>query len=232
MRAYIIHNGLQTMSRIYARKCLDSFKSYRSWTPKVIDGCNPSTLRSYEERYKISNDRTNWPPWHDRYRSKKSCFYSHYELWLKASEMHETIAILEHDTYCIGDIPDGLSFKGALQLSVESAARLKLNRIYRNDYDRLMSRAAGVHALDICKQVEGYTPLIANMAYAITPEAAAILVEDCQKHGWYQNDDLITTKYCDIEYLLPSVIEYDQSRELGTSINYAWGEDDRRSNRL
>ena len=221
---YIIHNAPQALSRKYAIECFNSFSGYRNWNPILFDGCNPNTLADYDKKYNISNNRTNWPPRHHRHKSKKSCFYSHYELWTKSAETDSIIAIVEYDTICIGDLPDILEFKGALQLSVESAARLKLRKIYRNDYDRLMSKSNGIHKMDICKKVDKYTPLIANMAYAITPDAARILVDDCNQYGWYQNDDLITTKYFDIEYLLPSVIEYDKTKELGTSIDYSWGD--------
>ena len=223
MNVYILYNKPQELSREYASICYDSFAGFHTWEPILFEGCVPETLEQYDREYKISDDRTNWKPGHERYESKKSCFYSHFSLWIKAIELNKTIGIVEHDTHCIGDLPDELEFKGALQLSVESAARLKLQAIRQNDYERLMARPDGVHPLDISRKVNGYTPLIANMAYAITPEAAEILVSDCLTNGWYQNDDLITTRLFNIDYLLPSVIEYDKSKELGTSINYSWG---------
>ena len=221
MKVYIIHNS-QSLSIKYATECYESFSTFNNWEPFLFNGCNPDTLDEYQDRYNLTNKRAKCPK--ERYKSKKSCFYSHYELWNLAVNLNEKIAIVEHDTYCIGDMPESLEFTGALQLSVESAAREKLYKIWINDYHRLMSRKDGIHTLDICRKIEGHTPLIANMAYAITPNAASILIEDCKKNGWLQNDNLITSKYFDIEYLLPSVIKYDKSKELGTSINYENGE--------
>ena len=223
MNVYILHNK-QEISEQYAINCFKSFAGFRTWLPYLFNGCSPHTLRTYNKRYNIGDDRATWHKGDARYESKKSCFYSHFELWLKAIEVNEPIAIVEHDTRCIGDLPNDLEFSGAIQLCIESAARLKHIKIYHTDYARLMSRGRGVHAIDICRKVDGYTPMIANMAYAITPRAAKILVDDCIENGWFQNDELITTKYFDIEYILPSVIEYDKTLELGTSINYSFGD--------
>ena len=223
MKAYILYNP-QQKSLDYARACFDSFSGFDTWEPILFSGCNPTVLKEYDDKYNISDNRSKWEKDDERYESKKSCFYSHFELWLKVIENNAVTAIVEHDTRCIGDLPDNLKFNGAIQLCIESAARLKHKAIREKDYGRLIGREDGVHPMDISREINGYTPMISNMAYAITPEAAKILVDDCIKNGWYQNDELITTKYFDIGYILPSVIEYDKSLELGTSINYSWGD--------
>jgi len=220
MKTFIIYNEPNPKSKDIANSCLESFSNFNSWEPILFDGCNPNTLKIYQEKYKIKDDRTQWKSDHIRYKSKKSCFYSHFELWLKAIELNETIAIVEHDTYCVLDLPEDLEFNGVLQLTVESASCLILRRIREESYETIMEKGDGIHDMCTKPNESGHISLISGTGYAITPEAAKIITEDCFKNGWQQNDMLLTTEYFSISYLLPSPIVYDKEKELGTSINY------------
>jgi hypothetical protein len=85
----------------------------------------------------------------------------------------------------------------------------------RSIYKRLKP---GLHSMTVIPPLKNWGHCIAgNTAYGIAPSAAKILVEDCFKNGWQQNDLLMSEKLCKIEMLVPSIIVYDPSRELKSS---------------
>jgi len=226
MKVFIIYNEPHPKSREIVKFSFESFANFPSWEPILYDGCNPGTLKRFQETYKLSDGRTTIVPTNERYESKKSCFYSHFELWLKSVALDEMIAIVEHDTYCVADLPEELNFEGALQLTIESASRLILNKVYKRDYENIMKRGDGIHDMCTHRLVNGHVPMIGGTCYIITPAAAKILTEDCFKNGWLHNDALITTEFFNINYILPSPIVYDKDKELGTSINFSYGQCD------
>lgn len=222
MKTYIIYNKPNPKSKTIAKMCLDSFKGFSSWSPVLYDGCNPNTLDLYQTEYKLSDTRTHVKPNNKKYKSKKACFYSHFSLWMKAIKYNETIVIVEHDTYCIGDLPKNLEVEGVLQLTAES----NLQQIpaykgrWKQDYKRVLARGEGIHKIHFSQLINGYPCIAGCTGYIITPQAAAIITNDCFEHGWYQNDLLLNTKYFNISYIFPSPIVYDRDRELKSSSNW------------
>ena len=221
INTYIIYNSSNDQSVKNANHCLNSFAKFYSWSPKLFDGCTPYTLSDFDEKYKISNDRSARQPGHSHYESKKSCFYSHFSLWLKCIELNENIAIVEHDTYCIGDLPISFKFDGIVQFSAESILRIYNNR-FIGFYDIYKKLPPGLHSVENFPPIsflgKHYGHCIAsNTAYGITPHVAKILVDDCIKNGWMQNDLLMSTSLCKVEVMVPSFIAYDLTKEIKSS---------------
>lgn len=136
--------------------------------------------------------------------------------WLKCIEMNEPIAVVEHDTYCVGDLPKDFSFDGVVSFSTQSIFNCFDRYIHaRSVYEGL---DIGLHSLTLIPPLERWGHCMpGNTAYGITPESAQILVNDCFENGWQQNDVLMSDRLCKIEMLVPSLIVYDPSRELKTS---------------
>jgi hypothetical protein len=216
MKTFIIYNSSNPLSVKNASMCMDSFKNFPSWEPILFDGCTPNDLEHLDTKYNLKNERARYKPNESLFKSKKTCFYSHFKLWIDCIEMDEPITIVEHDTYCKDNLPEDLNFQSILQFSAESMFnsfnRYKDARIL---YDRL---DPGIYSMELIPPLKNWGHCIAgNTAYGITPESAKILVEDCFKNGWQQNDLLMNTKLCKIEMLVPSIIVYDPLRELKTS---------------
>jgi GR25 family glycosyltransferase involved in LPS biosynthesis len=216
MKTYIIYNSSNPASVKNAALCLNSFENFPSWKPELFDGCTPKDLEHLDAKYNLKNDRAKYKIDNPIYKSKKSCFYSHFTLWLKCIELNEPIAILEHDTYCKGDIPENFRFSGIVHFSAESVFNsFSMYRSIRKTYSDLK---VGLHSITLMLTPENTEKCIAgNTAYGITPAAAKILVDNCFKYGWQQNDILMSIKLCNIEVLVPSIIVYDRSRELKSS---------------
>lgn len=216
MKTYILYNSPNTKSVKNANICLNSFQSFLSWKPELFDGCMPNDLEFLENRYNLKDDRARYKPDNKFYKSKKSCFYSHFELWLKCIRMNKPITIVEHDTYCNGDLPENFDFDSIVQFSAESMfKRFTRYAMAAKIYKKL---DIGLHSMTIIPPLENWGHCIAgNTAYGITPKSAHILVEDCFENGWQQNDLLMEEKLCKIEMLVPSLIVYDYKRELSSS---------------
>jgi len=216
MKTFIIYNSSNPVSVKNSSLCLKSFKPFSSWKPSLFDGCTPKDLEYLDNRYKLKNDRANHQIDNPLYKSKKACFYSHFKLWLKCIEINEPIAILEHDTYCAGDLPVDFYFDSIVQFSAESI--FNSFGIYKDAKTIYKTLNPGLHSMTLMPPLKRWGQCIAgNTAYGITPNAAKILVDDCFTNGWQQNDLLMNVKLCKIEMLVPSVIVYDRSRELQSS---------------
>lgn len=220
MKTYIIYNKEITYSEKIANECLDSFDNYIGWDPELYQGCSPITLALYEKRYNIKDNnplnnitKRNW-----KYETKKSCFYSHYSLWKKSADTNESITILEHDTECVGsrnfDNVDGI-----LELTKESV--LKSNtyqgRTFPQDLNLLKEKGDGIFPSHSSHTINGYKCISGNTGYYISSEAAKILVKECEKWGWLQNDLIMTTKLFPIYYIVPSPIKYIENKEIRSS---------------
>lgn len=216
MKTYILYNSVNANSVKNAEICLKSFEKFSSWQPELFDGCTPAALDAFQSKYKLKDDRGRFPPTHAYFKSKKSCFYSHFTLWLACIELNQPVTIVEHDTYCDGDLPDSFSFTGAVQFTAESIFKhlpqyAKLVNIYKN-------LLPGLYSFDTLPPTGGWGHCMAgNTGYGITPAAAEILVNDCFENGWQQNDVLMSTKLCVVEFVVPSLIVYDPLREIKSS---------------
>lgn len=216
MKTFILYNESRTESKRNALICLKSFKNFSSWDPELYNGFLPKDLPDLESRYNFSNNRSRYQPKESSYKSKKACFFSHFHLWLKCVELNIPISIVEHDTLCIADLPSNFIFEGIIQYSAESIfnsfKRYKKAKIIYDDLNE------GTYSFDIIPPLEKWGQCIAgNTAYGITPYAAKILIDDCYSNGWQQNDLLMNTKLCNIEFTVPSYIFYNEKLELRSS---------------
>jgi GR25 family glycosyltransferase involved in LPS biosynthesis len=223
MKTFILYNSSNPKSVENALLCLKSFKKFSSWMPELYDGYTPTDLNFLNEKYKLKDDRARYPPSEILHKSKKACFYSHFSLWLKCIELNTPIAIVEHDTYCNGNLPKNFTFDGVVQFSAESMFNYyyyytSSHANYIESYHIYKTLNEGLHSVNKFPPVPNWGYCIAgNTAYGIMPSAAKILVEDCFEYGWQQNDLLMSTKLCKVEITVPSPIVYDPSRELKTS---------------
>jgi GR25 family glycosyltransferase involved in LPS biosynthesis len=225
MKTYIIYNEENTSSVKNARGCLNSFQNFLSWQPSLYDGCTPRTLHIFEDKYKLKNDRARYQPKDDFYKNKKSCFYSHFSLWIKCIELNEKICIVENDTYCADNLPESFSFDSIVQFSAESMFKTNDKR-YAKYYEIYKNLKPGLHSMELFPPIKykgrswGHC-IAGNTAYGISPSSAELLVSDCLKNGWQQNDLLMSTSLCKIEIMVPSIIVYDSNKELSSS-SFDW----------
>lgn len=216
MKTYIIYNEPNLKSVDNASLCLKSFENFLTWKPELFNGHTPNDLDYLESTYNLKNDRARHDPHHPLYKNKKACFFSHFTLWLKCIEMNIPIAIVEHDTYCANDLPKNFYFDSIVQFSAESMFNSFSK--YKNARKIYKKLKPGLHSMTLIEPLPVWGHCIAgNTAYGITPNTAKILVNDCFKNGWQQNDLLMSEKLCKIEMLVPSTIVYDPSRELKSS---------------
>jgi len=222
MKTFIIYNSISKKSTENANACANSFHKFNGWDLEVYDGCNPLNLHKYEKKYPLLTTARTLHKGKIKFKSKKCCFYSHYELWNRCADLNENVVIVEHDTECILDnnIPE-------IDKSLKSAAQLSTDSIlwnwpwYNTDSvkSKYIKNGHGLHEIFYC-QPSGLKCMSGNTAYIITPAACKHLIKDCQDNGWTQNDLLINTDQFPLYYLTPSPIAYIKSRELGSS---SWG---------
>lgn len=218
MKTYIIYNKPNSKSVKNAELCLRSFFNFPTWNAQLFDGCYPDVLESFEKKYNLKDDRARYRPGDSLFKSKKSCFYSHFNLWNNCIDMDEPISIVEHDTYCSRDLPEDFVFEEVVQFSAESIFNCGLYSHYENFIDVYRSLPNGLHLITKFPKLKKWGHCIAsNTAYAITPTVAKILVDDCFKNGWQQNDLLMSDKLCKIEIMKPSLIVYDPTKEIHSS---------------
>ncbi len=223
MKTFIIYNSIYPESVKNSKKCLQSFSGKAGWDPQLFDGCNPRNISEFETKYGIkTSDRTKHKPGtakEDLILSKKSCFYSHYDLWNKCVEIETPVAIVEHDTECISDynLPTiDPNSKMAVQITTDST--LFNWQYYKTPYNyRIFEKnGEGMHRI-FYVHAHGKKYMAGNTGYIITPAACQFLIEDCKANGWLQNDLLIHDEVFPLYYIRPSPIRYLKKRELRSS---------------
>ena len=223
MKTFIIYNSVYEKSKRIAKECLKSFEGFSSWEPELHDGCTPSTLKEYDEKYNVTTGpRTKKYSTDKLSMSKTCCFYSHYEVWLKCIDLDEPIAVVEHDTECIGElnIPDNFDMNRALGIQLTTDSMLSLLPHYRKNKMvneiNLTKNGKGIHDV-FYVHPHGKKYFAGGTGYVLTPEACKIIVDWCEKNGWTQNDLLFDDQLIDLQYVHPSPIEYVRSKELNSS---------------
>ena len=219
MKTFIIYNSVYGKSKKIAQECLKSFEGFSSWEPELHDGCTPSTLEEYDIKYNIVNGRiTKGYSSEQLMLSKKSCFYSHYELWLRCIELDEPIVIVEHDTECVGElkIPDNFDMNRALGIQLTTDSMLSLSSHYRKYKGKSSKNGEGIHDI-FYVHPKGKKYFAGATGYMLTPQACKVIVDYVSDNGWTQNDLLFDDQLIDLQYIHPSPIEYIKSKELNSS---------------
>lgn len=216
MKTFIIYNSVSVRSVKIANESYASFQKYNGWQPELYDGCVPGLLDYYDKKYGLpeeKNKKFNGTP---LYPHKKSCFYSHYSLWIKCIEMNEDIAIVEHDTECVGDFPSEYPADGVTQLSTESM--LGKNPPYTSKHfeEQYKEKGEGCHQIWY-QHPHGHYGLAGCTGYIMTSHAASVYKKICEQDGWYQNDLLISEDHTRMWYFNPSPVRWCKEKELRSS---------------
>jgi Glycosyltransferase family 25 (LPS biosynthesis protein) len=216
---FIIFTPTVLETKLSAERSLVTFGKYKGWSPHLAPGCDPTTLGQYERNHPLSNERGRYQPTDAQFNSKKSCFYSHFELWKRCIQLNQSIVIIEYDTHCGGDYPLGLdTHGGVVHLALDSVlASSPVCKTWQQVHKKLDLTKQGIFPIISPIQRDGHLIMPSNAAYQISPNVARWLVEDCNKHGWQQNDILMSTKNFNISYVMPSPIIYDVSQDKHTS---------------
>lgn len=230
MRYYIIYNEEFKRTKENALHCDDTMKQFNNFDGQLYNGCHPDRLDEYEKIYKIGNQRpvsecSYNHEGHKFYESKKSCFYSHYSLWIKCLEFNEPIIILENDVYCSREFPINIltqmpEITHLAYGSVVTGGKRKgygpVESVLCNEYKHAPDGINFFKDFELAKERGGYG-MHGNMAYLIKPSAATKIIKDCQINGWMQNDRLMALPKCDSGILKPDIFTYDSKKEANTS---------------
>lgn len=214
MKAFIIHT-VHPKSKHYAQRALDSFRNYKGWEPELFLGVDTTTLPLYEGRFRLKTkprsraaDFLRKDP--KRYPVKKSCSFNHYRLFKLCEQLNEPIAVIEHDSHCVGDWK-GVKFQDVLVLNARSATKQKALKDYTFTKDMLQK---GVHPINL-GLLYRHDPLMADAhimpgtaAYAVTPEGAAKMIKVYETIGWEQSDHIINTGYVKIQTIIPELFTF------------------------
>ena len=216
MKAFIIHTG-SGKSLEYANRSLDSFCCFRGWSPQLFQGVTPSTLPEFEERYPLEMQPASRAAdflkqeRHSLLAAKKSCSLNHYRLFKICAELGEPIAVIEHDSMCVGDWPDE-EWQDILVLNADSAFdQDELKRLrYRNLRFKPGVNKAHFNGLYYTHDTEicGAVMMPGTAAYAVTPKGAEKMVTVYEKKGWEQSDYIINSAHVEIETLMPELFTF------------------------
>lgn len=212
MKALIIHT-LHKKSIEYANKTLNSFSGHIGWEPELFEGVTVQTLQKFEELYdiKIKKESRAITFSSDLFKVKKSCFLNHYRLFHKCLEINEPLAVIEHDSHCIGDWID-LKFDDILIMNYNSAIR---QHVFKNIWNKnpLITKN-GLSDIDFSvkykfeERLKAESAIPGTAAYAITPSGAAKMLKAIHTYGWDQSDYVINTGYVRIQCLNPELFTF------------------------
>lgn len=216
MKAYIIHTP-HKKSVEYAHQALKSFEGFIGWDPELFEGLTPEILPNFEKEHPIKTkeksramDYLKGDPL--RYVVKKCCSMNHYRLFKKCIELDESIAVVEHDSHCIGNW-DNLLFDDILVMNTESAIKQPvLAPIWGKNKKPVES---GIR--DICFNglnyrhdpvINGAHVMPGTAAYAVTPAGAKKMIDVYENIGWEQSDFIINTAYVRIQTIMPELFTF------------------------
>jgi hypothetical protein len=222
MKTFIIYNSVNPKSVKNAEESLNSFNKFNGWNASLYDGCHPGIIHEYDEKYNIQKQRKIKRGGHNE--NKRSCFYSHYACWHWAASNNELIVVAEHDTECVSDynLDQFVSLSDTLAVQLTLDTMLIKGQNPNQGYNKAevqrqhAKNGEGFHKI-FYKHAHGKYIMAGHTGYLITPSAAKIVIEDCQMHGWMQNDLLIEDSFFPLYYISPSPIDYKVNKELKTS---------------
>jgi len=216
MKAFIIHT-YHNISIEYANRALESFNGYFGWEPELFEGMTIETLLKYEKKYSLElKPRSRATDFFNKnlglYKVKKCCAMNQYRLLRRCVNLNETIAIIEHDSHCIGDWLD-YKFDDILVMNPYSAIRQKVfAHILRFNTTPI---EAGIHDINFNRLNYRHDPELkrARMmpglaAYAVTPAGAQKMIDVFENVGWEQGDQIINTAYVRIQTLMPELFTF------------------------
>lgn len=185
MKAFIIHTN-HANSLDYANQALASFSGFKGWEPQLFLGLTVETLPEFEQQFDIKTKKNSRAECFlakslEQYQTKKCCSLNHYRLAKCCVEIGEPIAVVEHDSHCIGDWvnPD---FGDILILNIHSAlSQHTLKPITKkNPIPEIQN---GVHDINVPRLCYRHDPCINGAS--IMPGTAAYAIKP---HGAKKND--------------------------------------------
>jgi len=214
-KAFIISMLNDHSSTVAARKCLQSIKNTKSIiNPFLIDATTPLNLNEHLPHFNMTLDKWTYPksPAETKidlksgmkitgyratdYTKVVACLVSHMRLWRMATELNETIIILEHDAefttkFDMQEIKQVFN-GGVLGLNSPIGATRKAAV-----YDKL-TRTNAINGLCDSPWIdEKHIPqgIAGNSAYVIKPEAAQHLLDKVNEIGMWPNDALMCKQF-------------------------------------
>ena len=219
MKAFIIYVQGNEHSEQYADNALDSFKSTSGWEPVLFKGINLTTLPNWEKQYPLQMKKLSRAAsfyareTNTKYKTKKCCSMNHYRLFKKCVKMNEPIAVIEHDSHCIGDWLD-VDFDDVLILNAKSAIQQPAMGIGIQEKNEGRIKK-GIHDINFKGLYYRHDPEIigANImpgtaAYAVTPTGAHKMIDVYENVGWEQSDFIINTHYVRIQTIAPELFTF------------------------
>jgi len=223
-KTFMIYNEYYLLSK---KNMQDSIRSYDStWQIEAYNGCAPDTLDKFEKEYPLpQTDRYKKFVSEKKYISKKCCFYSHYSLWEYCAKNLDFIVIVENDVESGQPFPANLINNFArkntdsfgIQITTESMTLYtKRNKKHYKEYTNHLD---GIHPI-YHKNSTGKKFLIGATGYILNNSACKYLLQNCQQHGWSQNDLLFNAdEDFDLYFIKPSIANYIKGKENNTSSN-------------
>lgn len=215
MRAFIVYVKGSSLSEQYASKCKQSFKNHSGWAPEWFEGITASTLKqhkTFEHKEPSFAGKTLSKGSKQIYLSKKACAHNHYRLFKICVELKEPIAIIEHDSYCIGDW-NNYDFDDILVLNIASAIRDGIRDVHRRRNENTIVNT-GIHDINLTRLNYYWDPKIqghmmpGTAAYAVTPKGAQKMITVFEEHGWDQSDAIINTAFVRIQTIMPELFTF------------------------
>ena len=222
MKAFIIHINHQS-SIEYAQAALNSFSGFKGWEPELFEGVALDTLPKYEKLYPLKTKSPSraedfFKKNKKKYQIKKCCSMNHYRLFNKCVELNEPIAVVEHDSHCVGDWED-FDFQDILVMNAASAIKQKtLKPVWKINQHPIEQ---GVHDINFnglrYKFDYGGVGEISDLphimpgtaAYAVTPKGARKMIEVYETKGWEQSDFIINTGHVRIQTIMPELFTFE-----------------------
>lgn len=224
MKAFIIYIS-SVKSVEYANRCLASFERFSGWEPELFEGLTTETLDQYESA--AGYFKTKSPSRAEQYcvanttkcRVKKCCSLNHYRLFNRCVELNEPIAVIEHDSHCIGDWKK-YNFEDVLVMNAHSAIHQDVLRpILSQNIDKsgnLRGTSPGIQDINFTglryqtldPNLTGHHIMPGTAAYAITPTGARKMIAAYHTYGWEQSDFMINTGYVRIQMVTPELFTF------------------------
>ena len=218
MKAFVIYVKGNHTSEKYAQKALTSFNSYSGWEPELFSGVTIQTLPKWEKKFKLKMKAKSRVACFKRennmkmFNTKKSCSLNHYRLFHKCIELQEPIAVVEHDSHCMGDWTN-IEFDDVLVMNPQSAINKEVFRHLRSKNSEPVKE--GLHDINFYglhyrhdPEINGAQMIPGTAAYAVTPSGAQKMIDVYEQIGWEQSDFIINTAYVRIQTIMPELFTF------------------------
>ncbi|BBL77332.1 glycosyltransferase family 25 protein [Methylomagnum ishizawai] len=146
------------------------------------------------------------------------CYASHFRLWRRSVELGEPIVVFEHDALALAPFP-AIGWRDVLHMECEgNLTRLGADWA-RNDR---METGHGIYRLGFSpSELPELVCMPCCHAYAIQPHAAAALIEDARRQGWFAVDRAMREPVVMIETHSPSLATF-QKEYMNVSSTASW----------